>query len=181
MPPKGPPAAGRRKTAGKRWAGPHGCADTQARDWARRTQDAAAGNEKGTRGRGLGHPPRLRLPPEDFRTLGNPALFPVRGARSRWAILAIPAFFQDRVSARQCKPAGTTRSWRSGRRIAWVRSSPREKTLRLAVSQVAPRRAGSDLRRGGSLTRAARKPTGAPCNRLAVGACPERAVRTRCA
>jgi hypothetical protein len=47
IPTKGLPAADGRKAAGQRWAGPHGCADTQARDWVRRIQDAAAGNTKG--------------------------------------------------------------------------------------------------------------------------------------
>ena len=78
-PTREPTATGGRKAAGQRWAGPRGCADTQARDWVRRTQDAAAGNEKGKRGRGLGHPPRLRLPPEDARRIAPSHIEPGSG------------------------------------------------------------------------------------------------------
>jgi len=79
MPTTGPTVTGGRKAAGQRRAGPHSCADTQARDWVRRTQDAAAGNEKGKRGRGLGHPPRLRLPPEDARRIAPSHIEPGSG------------------------------------------------------------------------------------------------------
>ena len=71
-----------RRTQGNRRqgrAGPRGCPDTQARDWVRRIQDAAAGNKKGKRGRGLGHPPRLRLPPEGCRWIASLPIEPGSG------------------------------------------------------------------------------------------------------
>ena len=123
--------------------------------------------------------PRLRLPPAGCRTVGSPVLFPVRGARSRWAILAIPAFFQDRVSVREFKPAGTTRSGRKKDRMGSVVAEGND-TANARMAGGATGRPGSDARRVGSLTRAPPHTPGrarAPDRQGARAR--QRAVRTR--